>query len=95
MTAALHPSWVLRHEIPVDDQWHDVQLPGGIVHVATRKPHAVEVWTFHYDGDPDPQVRTLRVYGTGQPIADDDIRYLGTAIVPGGALVWHLVERLS
>ncbi|GAA0720018.1 hypothetical protein Drose_06300 [Dactylosporangium roseum] len=91
MTAA---SFVLRHTIPVDDAWHDVPLPGPIVHVATRDPHVVEVWTLHSDAKPETAVtRTLRVYGTGQPVTEP-VQHVGTAIVPGGALVWHLMERM-
>ncbi|GAA2608642.1 hypothetical protein GCM10010399_44340 [Dactylosporangium fulvum] len=90
MTAA---GWVLRHVIPVDDAWHDVSLPGPIVHVATRDPYVVEVWTLHSDAKPETaRTLTLRVYGTGQPITEP-VRHVGTAIAPGGALVWHLMER--
>jgi hypothetical protein len=85
--------WVLRHEVPVDDTWHDVRLPGPVVHIATRRPDVVEIWTLHTDGGPEV-TRTFRVYGTGQPITDA-VRHVGTAIVPGGALVWHLMERAS
>lgn len=87
-------SWVLRYEVPVDNQWHDMPLPGGIVHVATRNPHVVEVWTMHTDDGSAGQPRTLRVYGTGQLI-EDDVEHVGTVIAPGGALVWHLMERAS
>ncbi|GGM53456.1 hypothetical protein ACFFX1_54890 [Dactylosporangium sucinum] len=88
-------SRVLRHTIPVDDAWHDMQLPGPIVHVATRHPYAVEVWTLHADTQPDTaETRMLRVYGTGQPITEP-VRHIGTAIMPGGAFVWHLMERTS
>ena len=80
---------IYRYEIPVDDRWHPLQLSGRIVHVDCRSMHAVEVWALHTDG---PQaVRTFRVYGTGQPLPPG-IDYVGTAIAPGGKLVWHLIE---
>lgn len=82
---------VLRYEIPVDDCWHRLLPSGPILHVATRRPDVVEVWAA--SGQPDI-VRELRVFGTGQPIPDGAI-YVGTAIVPGGAFVWHLMERAS
>ena len=80
-------SRVLRHEIPVDDQVHEVVLRGPILHVATRRPEVVEVWC--QDENRTRGVRLL-VVGTGHPWPDGAF-YLGTAIVPGGALVWHLL----
>lgn len=86
---------VLRWEVPVDDDWHAIGS-GEVVHVAVREEslnrtaiNRIEVWTL----EPDPQYRStraVRAYGTGQPIADADTYHLGTAIVPGVRLVWHL-----
>lgn len=80
---------IYRYEVPVDDRWHPLQLSGSILHVACRNPRAVEVWALHVDG---PTVtRSFRVYGTGHPLPPG-IEYIGTAIAPGGQLVWHLIE---
>ena len=40
-----------------------------------------------------PTRRVLRVFGTGQTLTDDDSLFIGTAIAPGGHLVWHLFEQ--
>lgn len=83
---------ILRFEVLVDDQWHSIQLPGPIVHVAARLPDAVEVWATT-DGFGAQEV-DLMVVGTGQPYpAGGQVCHVGTAIVPGGALVWHLMQR--
>lgn len=37
--------------------------------------------------------RTIAVYGTGHP-APDDGHYIGTAFFRGGALVFHVFEKL-
>lgn len=82
---------IWRYEIPVDDRWHPLQLSGRIVHVGCRNMHAVELWALHTD---QPTVtRTVGVYGTGQALPDN-VQHLGTAIAPGGQLVWHLVEAI-
>lgn len=39
--------------------------------------------------------RTLRIYGTGQPIEDDPGRYIGTFQFDGGSLVFHVFEVAS
>lgn len=80
---------IWRYEIPVDDRWHPLQLSGEILHVGCRNPHAVEVWARHTDGASD--IRSFRVYGTGQSMPDN-LEHVGTALAPGGQLVWHLME---
>jgi hypothetical protein len=84
---------ILRYEVPVDDQWHMLTLPGPIVHVATRRPEVVEVWATT-DGFGSYEYE-LRVYGTGQPYpaGNGEVCHVGTAIAPGGGLVWHLMQR--
>jgi hypothetical protein len=78
-----------RHEVPVDDQWHTLALTGDVLHVATRNSHIVEIWTSHGDKTAE---RSFRVFATGQPLPDE-LNYIGTAIAPGGHLVWHLMEH--
>ncbi|MEU1497279.1 hypothetical protein [Streptomyces sp. NPDC005732] len=82
---------IYRYEVPVDDRWHPLQLSGEIVHVDCRTVHAVEVWAIRTDGP--TQTRSFRVYGTGQPLPDA-VEHVGTAIAPGGQLVWHLIEAV-
>ena len=80
---------IYRYEIPVDDQWHAIDLTGAVVHVGCRSIYIVELWAIHTDG---PATRRgFRAYGTGQPIPDD-ITHVGTTIAPGDHLVWHLME---
>lgn len=85
---------VLRTEVPVDDQWHQIEVGQGIVHVVTRRPEVVEVWFLSDDTKP-PLVRTMRVFGTGQDLPDEPLRYLGSAVTAGGSLVWHLFRKAT
>lgn len=79
-------SRVLRYEIPVGGV-HVRTVPGGLLHVATRRPDVVEMWV---QDEGKAMVRSYAVVGTGHPWPDDAV-YLGTAIAPGGSLVWHLL----
>jgi hypothetical protein len=83
---------VFRQLIPVDDQWHTLELSGPIIHVAARREDAVEFW-FIDDPAADPEMRAFRVVGTGQPLAPALAHHVGTAITPSGQLVWHLMEH--
>ena len=83
------PRLIYRYEIPVDDQWHAIELTGDVVHVGCRSIYIVELWAIHTDRP--TKRRGFRAYGTGQPIPDD-VTHVGTAIAPGDHLVWHLME---
>ncbi|NML55383.1 hypothetical protein HHL19_16565 [Streptomyces sp. R302] len=83
-----HP--IHRYEIPVDDRWHTIAGCGTLLHVDCRNPNLVEFWAWARDDQP---AREFRVYGTGQLIPDEGTTHRGTAIAPGGQLVWHLIER--
>lgn len=81
---------IFRTVIPVDDQEHTVTL-GEIIHVDTRAHEYVEVW---HKSQP-ARVRTFIVTGTGMLPYDDEVwTPVGSAIGPGGTLVWHLLEKL-
>lgn len=82
-------SVIYRYEVPVDDQWHELTLSGAVVHVDSRRIASIEVWALCSDG-PTTR-RQFRVYGTGQPIDEPNLRHVGTAVAP--TLVWHLMER--
>jgi hypothetical protein len=87
-------SRILRYMVPVDDQDHEIGTAAGfILHVAARRRDAVEFWTMEGASGPNGEPRTFRVFATGQEIPDG-YAYIGTGIVPGGDLVWHLMERV-
>jgi hypothetical protein len=83
---------IFRYVVPVDDRWHTYDLTGPIVHVAARIVDEVEFWVVH---DPDlPAVpHAFCVFGTGQPMPPAAAVHVGTALAPGGGLVWHLMEH--
>ncbi|MGH8576156.1 MAG: DUF7352 domain-containing protein [Gammaproteobacteria bacterium] len=84
---------MLRYEVPVDDQWHTLELSGAVLHVDTRAPDVVEVWALDSGGPTLP--RQFRAFGTGQRIPDGRLRHVGSVITAGGRLVWHLFESDS
>jgi hypothetical protein len=82
---------ILRYQVPVDDDDHELMIHRRIVHVACRRRDVVELWAV----DAGPRVvRRFRVFGTGHEFDPVRYDYVGTGIVPGGDLVWHLMERV-
>jgi hypothetical protein len=82
---------VLRWEVPVDGEWHVLDVLGELVHVACRKSGVVEFWA---DGDNEfstPVRRTFGVFATGQPVSPTiGVHYRGTAF--DILDVYHLFE---
>lgn len=82
---------IFRYEVPVDDAVHEHWLsPGPVLAVGCRDRTVVEFWTV-YDPDTAGNARRFLVVGTGHPLPRR-WTYVGTAVAPGGALVWHLIE---
>lgn len=90
---------ILRHEVPVDDEWHKIGVSGEIYpFVNASFPHIVEFWTLESNGP--VVIRNFRVVGTGQPLPFSNERtynHIGTAIFKNevGRLVWHLFEEID
>lgn len=82
---------IYRYQVPVDDRVHVIDLNGSPCHVGCRDPQVLEFWAIHRDGVPTVG-RHFTVVGTGHRLPTDQYRHWGTAVAPGGALVWHLVE---
>jgi len=83
---------IFRYEVPVDDQWHEVKLLGNPLAVGCREVAVVEFWARAYDDGSVGYRRRFMVVGTGHPFPSH-LRYWGTAVAPGGSLVWHLLEE--
>lgn len=83
---------IFRQVIPVNDQWHTLELSGPIIHVATRHEDCVEIW-FINDPAAETETRAFRVVGTGHTMPPALATHVGTAITPSGRLVWHLMEH--
>lgn len=80
--------------------WEDeptLEVPQGADFLCAREQHEeIAVW-FRCDPKMVKVKRTLIVCGTGHPTAPHPVagRYLGTASLRGGALVFHVFEKLD
>lgn len=81
---------VLRWDVPVDDQWHDIGA-GYVVNVASRHYYErpgdlVEVWTLEDTADTNPgdslsiPMRSVTVVGTGHRVPENT-EHVGSAVV--------------
>jgi hypothetical protein len=82
---------VWKYAIPVHDlPTIRMQRGAQLLHVAPQGSELC-VWALV---DPQAQTEdvTLRILGTGHPATDKPGRYIGTAHMMGGALVWHVFQ---
>lgn len=80
----------LKWTIPVDDKAHIVG-GGPVLHVASQFGSSDEVHIWTEEVAEFDSKRLAQIVATGQVIPDDYI-HLGSVIVQGGHLVWHVVQ---
>jgi hypothetical protein len=78
---------VLRYEVPIDDQWHDLVLPRPPffdspvpLHIASREKDVMEVWYEIAVGASQSSTVRLRVFGTGEHIKEPHAVWRGTCL---------------
>lgn len=81
---------IYKYAVPVDDEWHEVSMPGPSRVVYVNCPQSFEIvnlWAeVDIEGVGDSR-RRMRVFGTGQAIPDG-ASYVGSTLA--GPLVWHV-----
>jgi hypothetical protein len=72
----------------------EIQMPTGarVVHVGSQ--HNIPMLWALCDAEAEVEARCFRVAGTGHPIPESVVdNYVGTFMMMGGHLVWHVFER--
>lgn len=75
----------------------EIEVPAGSrMLFAREQAEQVCVW---YRCNPDPGIakvkRTIAIVGTGHPAPEEnEATYLGSAVLHGGALVFHVFEKI-
>jgi hypothetical protein len=85
---------VFKYELPIKDEC-DVFMPEGseILHVGNQHEKMC-VWALA-DASRRDELRYFRIAGTGRALPDVGLKYLGSAQFAGGALVFHVFERVT
>ena len=82
-------------KFPINDaDFIEVPEGGRVVHVALQE-HSKQicVWIEVDPSTTEIRQRRFRVYGTGWDVPDD-AHHVGSILVSGGALVWHVYELI-
>lgn len=90
---------VFKYDIPLTRATFDMPDGARIVHVACQHDaSSVQLWA-EVDDATLTRRRQFHIFGTGHPIPEDtggrEFIHVGTAIAPGGALVWHVYEVIA
>ena len=80
---------VWHWRIPITDNM-EMLMPDGtrVIHFGLRNGE-LTIWTL-LDPSKSQRLRRFRLAGTGHPISEIDLRYIGTCFQE--SLVWHLFE---
>jgi len=83
--------WKFPLEI-VDQQEVEMPAEAGGIHVEMQN-NQLCLWSMVDPEAPKVSVK-IRVVGTGHPIPDaDKLTHLGSCLMAGGALVWHVFKK--
>lgn len=79
-------------KFPLRDVVNEVSLPKGahILHVAEQH-RQITMWA-RVDPAASTEVRTLAVVGTGTPVPDGHVMFVGSVLAAEGAFVFHVFE---
>lgn len=67
-----------------------IKMPQGCAVLCAQVQHDIPcVWAV-VDTDAPTVKRRFRIFGTGHPINEDDLQFVGTFQLSGGGLVFHL-----
>ena len=85
-------SRVYKYEVPVTSVFM-LYLPRGakILSFQTQREKPT-IWALVDETVDDTEQRAFFLVGTGHPVPDD-LTYIGTTLMAGGDLVWHLFEK--
>ena len=82
---------VYKYPVPVADAVR-LNMPVGAKILTVQSQNDTPTLWALVDPDAPLESRVFRVIGTGHPVEDGDLTYIGTAQQFGGSLVWHIFE---
>lgn len=72
----------------------EIEMPKGAEIISVQSQNGSGVMWAICDTSAEKETRTFGIYGTGHNMPADGLKYVGTYQEAGGALVWHLFEKL-
>lgn len=73
----------------------DVEMPKGAeILCADKQGEVLCLWAI-VDTEAEMEERLIAVVATGQEMGIDYLKYIGTAQIANGALVWHVFEVIK
>lgn len=82
---------IWKYTVPIQDVFSFSMPDGAQVLTVQMQDGLPQLWAV-VDTDNPCVDRWFRLGGTGHPLGDDGLRYIGTVQLDGGALVFHLFE---
>jgi len=83
---------IWKYDIIITDSVQNIEMPGDstILHLGSQKGN-ICMWVM-VNKEVEMATRHFKVYGTGHPLDDRIMYYVGTVIDESLNLVWHVYE---
>lgn len=84
---------VWKYPLSLEAGFIRYQIPEGarFLHCA-EQAGSICLWFEVRPDESRTQLRTFRIFGTGDASVDDHLTYVGTALLSGGSFVFHVYE---
>ena len=81
---------VYKYSFPITDLV-ELEMPLGAQVVHIEEQRGACLWAL-VDPEQPRELRHFHIYGTGRPIHRSALSHVGTFLMAGGTLVWHVFE---
>lgn len=83
---------ILKYPLQITDDQTVVMPEGAQILTVAIQHGKVTLWALCPETR-KVQPRKIEIFGTGNPIPNGTRTYIGTVLMDGGQLVWHVFER--
>jgi hypothetical protein len=84
---------IWKYNIPLEDKFI-LRIPEGAMLLSIDNQNESGCLWFLVDSYKEVEDRTFHLYGTGHPIDDFKLIFIGMFQQRGGALIWHVFEEV-
>ncbi|PID86399.1 hypothetical protein CSB08_00235 [Candidatus Gracilibacteria bacterium] len=85
---------VYKYEVPIED-YFSLQIPKGSEILSFQTQRSTPCIWVKVDPENTTEERKFRFLGTGHPIEEENLSFIGTIKLHQGGLVFHLFEILD
>lgn len=86
---------IYKYQLSITET-QNLELPIGAEILTAQNQHETAcIWVFINKLQTTKETRTIKIFGTGQIIKSENLKYISTIQLDGGAYVFHIFEQTN